>query len=249
MHVARLTVLLFASSLTACTSEDAGRSPIPRDQRPDLTPDTADTASDTDTGTGTGTGTDTDAPDTDTQDTDDTSPDTDTQDTDTPDTDTDSAPADRAEACHPDVAGWPADWAAIEEAVVDEINAVRARGANCGTEGRFASTGPVAMDADLRCAARFHSMWMRDTDTFSHDSPAGELGDDPWERIAATGYAGTATGENIAAGYSTAAAVVAGWVDSDGHCANLMNPDSTQTGVGYAAGGTYAHWWTQNFGR
>jgi uncharacterized protein YkwD len=150
---------------------------------------------------------------------------------------------------HPDLAAWPAPWTAVHDPVVTEINAVRARGANCGTEGRFAAAGPVTMDPDLRCAARYHSMWMRDTDTFEHESPGGDLGDDPWERIGATGFGGSPTGENIAAGYADAASVVAGWVDSDGHCANLMNPDATLTGVGYARGGTYTHWWTQNFGR
>lgn len=244
MMLARLTVLLFASSLVGCTPEYDGRRPIPKGERPDLTPDTADTAADTDTDADdTAPDTDDTSLDTDTQDT------QDTQDTDTQDSGTDSGAPDPAEACHRDIVGWRPAWAAFEEAVVVEINAVRARGADCGTEGRFAAAGPVTMEPNLRCAARYHSMWMRDTDTFAHESPGGDLGDDPWQRIDATDYAGTATGENIAAGYSTAAAVVAGWVDSDGHCANLMNPDATQTGVGYVAGGTYAHWWTQNFGR
>jgi uncharacterized protein YkwD len=233
----RTSLAILLGALTGCNApSDEGRTPIPPEERPDLTSDTADTddsAADTDT-----------SPDTDSEADTDTEPDTDT------DTDTDDGDAGNpAEDCHPDVAGWPAAWAAFEEQVVAEINAVRASGADCGTEGTFAPAGPLSMDAHLRCAARYHSAWMRDTDVFSHDSAGGALGDDPWQRIDAAGYTGTATGENIAAGYSSAAAVVAGWVASDGHCANLMNPSSTQTGVGYARGGTYTYWWTQNFGR
>lgn len=236
MIVARAVVLLLASSFVACTPHEGGRSPIPKDQRPDLTPDTADTAAEADT--------DDTSSDTDTPDTDDTSPDTDTR-----DTAPDSGDVDLSEACHPDVADWPAEWAAWEDAVVAEVNAVRARGADCGDRGPYAAAGPVSMQDQLRCAARYHSRWMRDTDTFEHDSPGGDLGEDPWERIDATGYAGSPTGENIGAGYSSPAAVVAGWVESDGHCANLMNASATQIGVGYAAGGSWNHWWTQVFGR
>jgi uncharacterized protein YkwD len=45
---------------------------------------------------------------------------------------------------------------------------------------------------------------------------------------------------------------MAGWLDSPGHCANLMDPSFTEMGAGYAvnpnskAGTAY---WTQVFGR
>jgi uncharacterized protein YkwD len=89
---------------------------------------------------------------------------------------------------------------------------------------------------------------MAETDSFSHDSPGGDLGDDPWERIDSTEFSGQAVGENIAMGYGSAASVVQGWMDSDGHCSNIMNADATLMGVGYFAGGSYGHYWTQNFG-
>jgi uncharacterized protein YkwD len=52
--------------------------------------------------------------------------------------------------------------------------------------------------------------------------------------------------ENIGAGYPTAADVIEGWLGSDVHCANLLNPDFVGIGVGYAFGpnATYAHYWT-----
>ena len=40
-------------------------------------------------------------------------------------------------------------------------------------------------------------------------------------------------GENIAAGNGTAAATVQQWMDSDGHCANIMNKNYRFLGVGY----------------
>jgi uncharacterized protein YkwD len=56
-------------------------------------------------------------------------------------------------------------------------------------------------------------------------------------------------GENIAAGQPTPEQVVAGWVQSPRHCANLMAAEYTEMGVAYAtephsAAGTY---WTQMF--
>ncbi|MCY1014033.1 CAP domain-containing protein [Nannocystis pusilla] len=42
-----------------------------------------------------------------------------------------------------------------------------------------------------------------------------------------------AAGENIAAGYSTAAQVVNGWMTSTGHCNNIMNGNYKHLGVGY----------------
>lgn len=159
------------------------------------------------------------------------------------------ADVDAAEACHEAIEGWSDRWANFEEEVVRLTNQARARGADCGTMGRFPATTEVVMDAHLRCAARYHSYWMATTGNFSHESPGGDLGDDPWERMASAGYSGSGVGENIAAGYGSASAVVQGWLDSDGHCANLMSSQARTIGVGYYAGGSYGSYWTQNFGR
>ena len=51
-------------------------------------------------------------------------------------------------------------------------------------------------------------------------------------------------GENIAQGYGSAAAVVAGWMGSSGHRANILNPAFTSMGIGYVASG---NWWCQQF--
>jgi uncharacterized protein YkwD len=139
--------------------------------------------------------------------------------------------------------------AIAEEQVLDLVNEARAAGHDCGVEGVFPPTTPLVMEAHLRAAARAHSLDMATRAFFEHTNPDG---DGPLERIEAAGYTGwTMLGENIAAGQPTAEIVVAGWLDSDGHCANIMSPDFTEIGVGYAsvAGSPYTHYWTQDFGR
>ena len=145
---------------------------------------------------------------------------------------------------------WTASAARFECDVLDETNYYRATGYDCDTEGKFGSTTPLEMQHQLRKAARYHSKWMSDTGTFSHDSKGGPNGDTMVDRINASGYSGwTRVGENIAAGYTTAADVVLGWMESDGHCRNIMNPAFTEIGVGYYydSDSRYRHWWTQNF--
>ena len=123
------------------------------------------------------------------------------------------------------------------------VNQERAAGADCGSYGSYRPTGPLTMEDNLRCAARYHSLWMAENNAFEHESPGGDLGDDVWERINSTDFAGTAIGENIAAGYSTARSVVDGWMESDGHCSNMMNPSASLIGVGYYQGGSYGAYW------
>ena len=52
------------------------------------------------------------------------------------------------------------------------------------------------------------------------------------------------------AGYSDAGDVVAGWMDSDGHCRNIMNPNFVHLSVGvyYDEASRYGFYWTNNFG-
>ncbi|HEY8664738.1 MAG TPA: CAP domain-containing protein [Propionibacteriaceae bacterium] len=42
--------------------------------------------------------------------------------------------------------------------------------------------------------------------------------------------------------------VMASWMNSAGHRANILNCALTELGVGYATGGTYGSYWTQDFG-
>lgn len=69
------------------------------------------------------------------------------------------------------------------------------------------------------------------------------------QRIEAGGYTNwTTIGENLAAGQSSPEEVVAAWMASPGHRANILNPNYTEIGVGLAHGGPYGYYWTQEFG-
>jgi len=142
--------------------------------------------------------------------------------------------------CDP-VADWLDASRAFEEEVLVLVNQRRSEEATCGTYGSFAPAGPLTFDPALRCAARAHSMDMGERDFFSHTNPDGE---GPGVRLSYAGYSGFGWGENIAWGYPTPAAVVAGWMSSDGHCANIMRSEWTIIGVGYYEGNI----WTQTFG-
>jgi len=140
------------------------------------------------------------------------------------------------------VADWDAGRVQFEADVLDLINTRRGEGATCGDLGTFEPAGPLTVNGALTCAARNHSMDMGVRDFFSHTNPDG---DGPGDRIVLAEYVYSNWGENIARGYPSPEAVVEGWMNSQGHCANLMNPSFTETGVGYYDG----NYWTQVFGR
>ena len=56
------------------------------------------------------------------------------------------------------------------------------------------------------------------------------------------------TGENIATGYRGADGVHVGWMRSDGHRQNILNPSYTAIGVGVVCRGDGQMWATQIFG-
>ena len=63
------------------------------------------------------------------------------------------------------------------------------------------------------------------------------------------GYQPRLTGENIAYGPESAQEVVAGWLASPGHCANIMDSRFQSIGIGIAIGRKPGEiYWVQNFG-
>ncbi len=128
------------------------------------------------------------------------------------------------------------------------VNARRRSGASCGSKGSFAAAPDLSWNAALAQAALAHSDDMVSRNFFDH---TGSSGSSPGDRITAAGYPWRGWGENIAAGQGSVAEVVDGWMKSDGHCANLMNPAYKDIGVACVSGnaGTrYASYWTQDFG-
>jgi uncharacterized protein YkwD len=148
--------------------------------------------------------------------------------------------------CHVD-ASWPADWAEFENRVLVLVNQRRAAGASCGGVTK-PSVPALTMEPHLREAARCHSLDMATLNYFSHDSKDGRS---PWDRIAQAGYPGFGNAENIAAGQTTPDSVVDGWMNSTGHCNNIMTSGSNEIGVGYALvlSSDFDRYWTQDFGK
>lgn len=141
---------------------------------------------------------------------------------------------------------WPAAWVALEREVWQRVNERRTQGASCADEA-FPPVDALGWHENLAQAARGHSLDMGEQAYFAHDSIDGRS---PWERMRDADFTGAPVAENIAAGNHTAADVVEAWMNSPGHCRNIMSRRATLLGVGYAhvAGSPYGHYWTQAFG-
>lgn len=134
------------------------------------------------------------------------------------------------------------------QAILDLVNAARARPRSCGDQ-HFGPAGPLGWNPALARAALAHSEDMAEHHYFSH---VGRKGSTHADRITRAGYAWLRVGENIAAGQRSAPEVVQGWLDSPGHCANIMNPSFTEMGAAYAvnpASENHTVYWTQEFAR
>ncbi|MFE5034640.1 CAP domain-containing protein [Streptomyces sp. NPDC056683] len=139
---------------------------------------------------------------------------------------------------------WTALWA--RPLTQAELTRTRAEVADLTNRERTrAGLRPLAADPQLAAAAQAYSTDMATRDFYSHTSPEGTQ---PWDRAAAAGSRRRTIGENIACGQRSAAEVVEGWMNSPGHRANILKPDFTHIGVGFAGGGRAGTYWTQLFG-
>jgi uncharacterized protein YkwD len=149
--------------------------------------------------------------------------------------------------------------ASFEEQVLELVNVERLN------NGGLA---PLKGVAPLNGSAETHSSNMGTRNFFSHCDL--DTLTDPVDRMVAAGYSGmTTAAENIAAGYTTPANVMAGWMASAGHRANILG-SFREIGIGYvldaadsgnvrmnpdpldctqnSTSGPFLHYWTQNFG-
>jgi uncharacterized protein YkwD len=99
----------------------------------------------------------------------------------------------------------------------------------------------LTVDPALTKAAQEHSEDMAAHRNMSH---TGSDGSSPADRITGAGYRWSAYGENVAYGYDTPEQVMAGWMASSGHRANILDCGFKEIGVGLAQPGSY---WTQDF--
>lgn len=126
-------------------------------------------------------------------------------------------------------------------------------GGSCYDDAKFTAAQkkphvPLAWHDGLADIARQHSEDMKRTDakdgggqgsSLSHNSSDGTT----FEARVGPYYPGNAIGENVAFGFSSAFAVVMGWMCSDGHRENIVRDNYVELGVGQAD-----VFWTQDFG-
>lgn len=126
------------------------------------------------------------------------------------------------------------------------VNAARATGRTCGTTF-YPAVPALTWSTQLAQAAAGHSHDMADQNYFDHTSLDGRTFA---QRITAAGYTYSWAGENIAAGYGTVNAVMTGWLNSPGHCANIMNANFRELGAACAINNASAYhdYWTHDFG-
>ena len=133
----------------------------------------------------------------------------------------------------------------VRARVVDLVNAARSTSRKCGSE-RFAAAPPLSVSPKLNDAAGGHARDMARRNYFEH---RGADGSQPKDRVIRASYQPRLTGENIAFGPESAEEVVAGWLASPGHCANIMDSRFQHIGVGLGVGrGRGKIYWVQNFG-
>lgn len=124
----------------------------------------------------------------------------------------------------------PADRDAVALEVLELVNAARQRARKCGRR-KFEAADPLKISANLSQVALIHARDMALHDSLHH---RGSDGSRPEERVTRGSYQWRTTAENIAAGQPDAEAVVAHWLESPGHCANIMGAQFQEMGVAFA---------------
>ena len=125
----------------------------------------------------------------------------------------------------------PADYKAQVVAIINQ-------------ERANAGLGSVSQNASLDAVAQIRAQEI--AQSFSHTRPDGT---NCFTILDQYGIPNSAAGENIAAGYGTPEEVMTGWMNSDGHRANILNSSFGQVGIGYYTdpNGVYGTYWVQMF--
>ena len=100
----------------------------------------------------------------------------------------------------------------------------------------------LVLSDKLSEAALLKSKDMSIFNYFDHRSPNYGT---PFEMIKSLGIQYKFAGENLAKGHKTPAEVVTGWMNSQGHRANILNPSFSKMGIGYYKSSTT--YWAQLF--
>jgi uncharacterized protein YkwD len=137
-------------------------------------------------------------------------------------------------------------WQQAGRDILRLTNEARSSARTCGQQ-RYPAAPLLNWNVRLAEAAHVHSADMARRNVLSHAGPTGrEVG----SRAETAGYDWRGIGENIATGQGSPERVVAGWLTSPTHCANLLNPSFTEMGAAYALNmdSDSGIFWTQVFG-
>lgn len=128
-------------------------------------------------------------------------------------------------------------WTTTQTNVLNATNDARVK----------AGCAKLTLNVYLNKAAQTHTDKMAAAKTLSHRlSGESSLG----TRITRAGYTNwTMLAENIARGYTSSSSVVAAWMKSSGHRANILNCKYKHLGVGVKKDSNGVYYWTQDFGR
>lgn len=103
---------------------------------------------------------------------------------------------------------------------------------------------PLTVDSSVAAAASTRAKEIETS--FSHTRPDGSSFS---TALTQSGVSYRGAGENIAYGQRTPEEVMKGWMNSQGHRANIMNKDFTTIGVGYHQNSNGTGYWVQLFTR
>lgn len=93
--------------------------------------------------------------------------------------------------------------------------------------------GQLTLNGQLSAAAQAKAQDMFTQQYWSHTSPSGT---EPWDFIAGAGYAYRVAGENLARDFSTTPEMVAAWMASPTHKANILHPRYQEIGIAVVNG-------------
>lgn len=134
-----------------------------------------------------------------------------------------------------------------ENTVIQLVNQARSQSRICGDQ-RFSSTNPLSKNSKLSSAASSHSQSQASRQIMTHSGSnrsTATLG----KRATMAGYQWRNLAENVARGQTSPQAVVQSWLNSPGHCKNIMQPYFKDVGVGAVQGNDGKIYWTMVFGR
>lgn len=143
--------------------------------------------------------------------------------------------------------GDPGNPIAAAKRALQLVNQAREQPRRCGDQ-IFAATKPLVLNSLLTQAAQAHSDEMARLLYVEHE---GKDGSTPSSRVARAGYRWQVVGENVAAGEGGVDLLIADWLGSPHHCANIMDPRFSEMGLAFAINKSdrqYGVYWTQTFG-